>query len=279
MKKLIVILLFVATVSASLLLGYNEGRKVTVEKYKDIQRNTAAEIQFFTSVVFEFEKQVTSNIPIYEDFASPAIEAELRTYLYPYHRTVAESYGHEIADDEAILKLVSEGKLVELKPTDSFYFYGVPKKYRYCTPQTKAVLLRVSEEFQKRLSGYGISGALVKFAVSSAVRPAQYQKSLRLSNSNAINESTHSYGVSFDLFFDDYYVSFPENYNENAASYLNKLRPRIGYMLGDSLRRQFHAVLAQTILELQREGDIIAIYERRQKVYHITFTKSFAENL
>jgi len=115
----------------------------------------------------------------------------------------------------------------------------------------------------------------VKLAISSALRPISYQKGLTKKNINATIESTHTYGISFDIFFDDYYISFPEPTTSNNVSreLQEKFRTRFGFLTGDALRRQFHSVLMETLIELQDEGMIYAILERKQHCYHVTILK------
>jgi len=91
---------------------------------------------------------------------------------------------------------------------------------------------------------------------------------------NAVAESTHSYGVSVDLFFDDYYVVFPEAEGEGVlANIVSRVRSRLGYLAGDALRRQGKTLLAMTVHRLQKEGVIYVTLERNQRCFHITVVK------
>ena len=40
--------------------------------------------------------------------------------------------------------------------------------------------------------------------------------------------------------------------------------------MGDALRRQFKSTLMETLLELQREGEIYVFYEEDNRCYHVT---------
>ncbi len=278
MKNVLMILVFTASVSASLLLGIRYGRESAVKQHRKETGIIIEELKSYRSILYEVEKKVSSGVPIYEDFRTAALESELRSYLYPYHKKIAEKYGVLIESDEEIQPLVEDGSLIKVEPSDGYYFYGVPKKYRYCTPKAKEALDLIQTRFSQKVGNLGIENTSIKFAVSSLLRPVQYQKNLRSSNTNAINESTHSYGVSFDIFFEDFYVSVETGEKSPAFSYISIIQPRTGFMLGDSLRRQLHTLLAQTVLELQREGKIYAIFEYRQKVFHVTFTEDFYNN-
>ncbi|MCP4763843.1 MAG: hypothetical protein GY870_18875 [archaeon] len=113
---------------------------------------------------------------------------------------------------------------------------------------------------------------VVKIAISSATRPKDYQKGLTKRNINASFESTHNYGTSFDIYFEDFYISFPEPRTDNSTSMKlqEQLKRRFGFLTGDALRRQFHSILMETLLQLQDEEILYAILERKQHCYHVT---------
>ncbi|MFW5808613.1 MAG: DUF5715 family protein [Spirochaetota bacterium] len=259
--------------------GYHAGKRHQETVYTEREEASIEEFASFSGLVYEIERTVTSSIPIYNDFRTAQTERTLRMFLYPYHKEVALRYGVPVGDDDSIQLLLADGKLVEVPPTESYYYYGVPGQYRFLTPEAKSALGLVAERFQMKLAAYGITGVVVKFAVSSALRPNDYQEALMIKNRNAVGESTHSYGVSFDIFFDDFYVSIPGDRWPLTAAYIGAIRPRIGFVLGDALRRQFRTVLAETVLELQSEGLLYVIHEYHQKVYHITFTPRYAASL
>ena len=166
-----------------------------------------------------------TRLPIYDDFRTAAREAELRRHLLADHLQVAQAVGVQ--------------------------------------PPAHG-LKRLTERLQQVLNRYG-DYPPIKIALSSVIRPAAYQESLRRSNANASLVSSHSYGVSFDIFYDDFFVDLP---GDDPA--LEPLRLRMGFLLGRSLRRQFHAVLAETLLELQSDGKVYVIWERNQRCYHVT---------
>lgn len=201
-----------------------------------------------------------------------------------------------VEDQAALARLVEDGRLVSVPNTadTSFFYYNVKDDHRYLTPGAKLGLEKIGERFNallrervERKMGAERSAELplVKFAVSSALRPASYQAGLRGRNANASFVSSHSAGVSFDLFYDEYYVSLdlpgtgslkPKTGFDAAdqAELLDTagddLRRRLGYLQGASLRRQFRAMLTETLLQLQSEGWIYAILELNQRCYHVT---------
>ena len=246
----------------------------------------------------DFKRYVIQNVAAYEDYINSEREKELRTYLLMDHLKIARDLKYApVNNDQEIAKLVKEG---QLKYVDSgagypFYFYNVPKELRYLRGFTKEGLNLISDRFSKNLfeklkvsavassqdsqpgqKSQKINERLsdkfkVKLAISSAVRPVEYQKALRGRNGNASFESTHSYGISVDIFYDDFYVtSGSGSENSFKKSDLEKIRKINGFNLGGSLRRQFQTVLSKTLLELQREHKLYAILETNQKCYHVT---------
>jgi hypothetical protein len=180
----------------------------------------------------------------------------------------AKKKGLYVRDAAQSSKMISENKFVSIDKNNFYYFYGVPRQNRYLVPAASDLLTTIGSRFSGKLHAKGVN-ASVKFAVSSALRWDEYQNKLKEKNANAISESSHSYGASFDIFYDDYSAfpdfAFIEN-RENAK----QIRSAIAYLAGDSLRRQFKTVMAETLAELQEEGSLYFIYESRQKCFHIT---------
>ncbi|MBU44634.1 MAG: hypothetical protein CMN76_15540 [Spirochaetaceae bacterium] len=242
-------------------------------------REIAAHIEAFKDQAYKTERFYIENLPIYEDWTAPEKERDLRKFLLKEHLAVVEKAGLEpVGSAEEIQNLAASGSLENLKQDKStpYYFYNVGKEYRYLHPAAHKGLLLLAERFQqvlhRNLEGKdGFKPVVIKFAISSALRPVQYQKNLRKQNANASFVSSHSYGLSFDLFYDSFYVNLPESEAPGAIQEsMENLRVRTGFLLGASLRRQFRAALAETLLQLQREGLLYAIYERNQRCYHVT---------
>jgi len=214
-------------------------------------------------------------IPIYEDYADAQKEEALRKYLFNEHYAAVKKSGMKPVTSAAeIPAFVEKNLLVPVKAdTDSlFYFYGVKEENRFLTPSTLASLDKICVNFNKKLEDLKLPA--VKIAVSSALRPDEYQKDLRKNNQNATLISTHSYGMSFDIFYDDYYlVLLQPKLNTIPNEFADKLRRRFGFILGDSLRRQLRTMLFQTLIDMQDSGEIYVTAEKNQHCYHITAIK------
>ena len=233
------------------------------------------DLSMYVDKVYAVQRTIIEGVPIYDDFMKPGFESELRTYLFPRHIEAARSLGvGPVGDMDECNKLVEKGALVSIDGEDlPYYFYGVKKEHRYLTPGAARGLDIIASTFREVQKEHGIN-APIKFALSSALRPASYQGQLRGTNMNAVAESTHSYGVSVDLFFDDFYVVLPETEDEGVLeSIASRIRSRLGYLAGDALRRQGKTLLAMTVHRLQKEGVIYVTLERNQRCFHITVVK------
>lgn len=220
-----------------------------------------------------FERRIIDGFPIYQDWATPEKEQELRRHLLQDHLAVAESLKlRPVADRVELDERLKAGTLKSLEQNREtpFFFYNVKKEHRALVP----LAVEGMEILARRLNARtGTKDITVKYAVSSALRTVEYQEGLRDRNANASFVSSHSYGISFDVFYDAYFVALPApgpTGNAELDRALDNLRVRSGYWLGESLRRQLHAMLAETLIALQKEGVLYAILEKNQRCYHVT---------
>lgn len=227
--------------------------------------------------IYRIERAVIEHVPIHEDFTSPQKEAELRRYLLPAHLDAVKRAGlAELRQDSDIAAQKDSGALRELASGGDalYYFYNVRKELRLLAPFAAEGLARITGRFQQNLKKRTTLPP-VKIAISSALRPLSYQHGLRGRNPNATLESSHCFGASFDIFYDEYFVRLPVD--ERACSLSRRAQEtsnrRLGFLMGAALRRQFHAALMETLLELQDEGVLYAILEKHQRCYHVTILK------
>jgi hypothetical protein len=242
--------------------------------YRYYSFHIASDVKRYLDTIKTIERGYVEHIPLYNDYSTPLMEMKLRTYLFPAHMEVARKSGITPPEhDDAIPDIVSNGKLIDLKSgsDELYYFYNVNKKYRVLSPNAVCGLSALTRRFQKNIA-LRAKLSRVKIALSSVLRPVSYQLGLREKNYNATMATTHSYGVSFDIFYDDYYVALPRPICSNKISeaLLMQLRTRMGFLMGDALREQFRSVLMETLIQLQDEGVIYVILEKQQRCYHVT---------
>jgi hypothetical protein len=254
-----------------LMLGSGAGYLILKKNQRETLERWSREISRFTDDVYGLERSVIESVPIYSDYATDKKEAVLRTHLLADHLEVGRKHGLDPAMDPDQAK--REGKLVPIlrNPNSLFFFYGLKKENRFLTPLARQGLEEVTRRFNENLRKRG-GKAKVKLALSSAFRSESFQKRLRRENPNASVVSSHSYGASFDIFWDDYFVAVEGVYDIPLPmkDSFGKLTSRTGFLLGDALRRQFKTVLMETLIQMQKEGKLYAILERRQRCYHIT---------
>ncbi|HDP80209.1 MAG TPA: hypothetical protein ENN21_05135 [Spirochaetes bacterium] len=244
--------------------------------YVYLERTVTGDLKNYLGEIYRAERAVVENLPIYEDWTSPEKEQKLRRYLLNDHLEAVRKTGLEPVRNDNEIPALAEKNI--LKPLDGrerlYYFYNVKKEYRYLAPFAAEGLDLLCRRFQGKLNRKGAVPP-VKIAISSAIRPVTYQTDLRKRNLNAGLESSHPYGVSFDIFYDDYFVSLPDASGRLPLSraVVSTLNRKFGFVLGDSLRRQFRAALAETLMDLQDEGLLYAILEKRQRCYHVTILK------
>jgi len=219
------------------------------------------------------ERQFVENIPIYEDYATPDKEQNLRKYLNDAHIRIAESRGiGPVKNEDDRAMYILEGALVAIEKSEKYFFYNVDKNYRYLTSSANRGLNNLCSHYQDTLNKKtGLPP--VKIAISSALRPSKYQDDLKNKNPNASLISTHSYGTTIDIFYDEYYVLLPETAGLNIISNnaIAMMRTKLGYTIGSSLRRQLRTALVETLLDLQEKGALYVIQEKNQRCYHVTF--------
>jgi len=262
MKKKIILSWIISTaliISVSVLIIYKKEKALTdyVAAYQDMSYKT--------------ERGFIENIPVYRDYATPALQSELQKFNLKAH--AAQVVRHGIAplkNPDDINANVASGKLVSVSSdVDSlYYFHNVQKEYRYLTPQGKSGLETVAARFQQKIQAHKAGLPPVKLAVSSVIRTVDYQE--KIFGRKFV--STHSYGGCFDIFFDDYFVQLPAPATSGDAENRIKksLNSRTGFLLGDALREQYRTILMETLLELQREKILYAFLEDDRRCYHIT---------
>lgn len=229
----------------------------------------ANKIEEFLDHARRFERRIIDNVPIYEDWSTPDREAKLRKHLLSDHLAVIQMMKLEpIQDQIEVDTKVKDGSLrvLEQNRDTPYFFYNVKKENRVLAPMAADGLAFIAKRLNTSTDGF------IKIAISSATRSIDYQGTLRTRNANASLVSSHSYGISFDIFYDSFFVSLPAMITGNTEidRSLESLRVRVGYWLGDALRRQLHSLLAETLIQLQNEGKLYAILEKNQRCYHVT---------
>ncbi|PKL16858.1 MAG: hypothetical protein CVV49_14125 [Spirochaetae bacterium HGW-Spirochaetae-5] len=228
-------------------------------------------VSAYQDMAYKAERGFIESIPVYRDFAKPAMISELTKFNLKDSAAGAAEHGIvPLKDIDDINANIKSGKLVTVdSPGEKlYYFHNVQKEYRYLTPQGKAGLELAAARFQQKIQAHKQGLPVVKLAISSVIRTVDYQE--KIFGRKFV--STHSYGGCFDIFFEDYFVQLPipDNTGSTEEKIRKSLHGRTGFLMGDALREQFHSVLMETLLELQRENRIYVFFEEENRCYHIT---------
>jgi hypothetical protein len=245
--------------AAAVLLG------ASLSVYSKIVRNTRA----LAAQMIAEKRRAFEQVP-----ALAASEADtLRTFLNAEHVERAMEMGvGPIADHEEALALLQQGKLVQIA-TNPYYAvqemdYSVP----YVTPHTSNLLTLIGMRFQQALQEQGLP--LYRYVITSATRTVEDQERLRGVNGNAADTSSHVFGTTVDLHYQEFDYSPDQDSTADgfwiSRSLLQRLLRRELSHLNDERQARLKAILGRVLTELQDEGAVLVIYERLQPVYHLT---------
>ncbi|TXD79482.1 M15 family metallopeptidase [Algoriphagus ratkowskyi] len=145
-----------------------------------------------------------------------------------------------ISSESHFESLIKENKLVLVSQGAGYDVMKLTHSHPYITPYSKIVLEELGQAFQM------LTDTESFFTITSVTRTPEQQQSLRKRNRNATSgESSHSYGVSFDIS----YIRFNGKKGGN---------------------RDAQKKLEMILDEYQKSDKILFIKERNQSCYHVT---------
>ncbi len=181
-----------------------------------------------------------------------------------------------------VLGCAREAGLVRLGDSPYYWVGRLTYSVPYVTPSAAAVLDSIGVRFQAKLARFGLPP--YQFYVSSVLRTQEDQAALRRVNVNAARStSSHEFGTTFDIQFRRY------RYAGDPASELWQpafpfLRDEFAGELAAFYRRttetypsRMLALLGETLIELEDEGLLITVMERRQPVFHTTVAQRLVQ--
>lgn len=194
-----------------------------------------------------------------------------------------------------------------LVPIDSSGQYWIVRELDHSeplvTPATLELLREIGRRFHGRLQAEGLPP--YRFEVTSALRTAASQASLRGDNPNAApGRSAHEYGTTIDITYAAFAAPGSVGSEAGVATSSAREGPAPAAPSPDSASaagsgggpawleahiardraarletvaarrsRELQAFLGEVLLELQREGAALVLLERRQPVFHITVAR------
>lgn len=172
--------------------------------------------------------------------ASHKLTDRLRDYM-----TVTNKNGITPLDNEAAIK--SAEQLLSVSASEYYIIDDLTHSYPYLTEDGLALLNEIGERFHQKLATTSLAGT--KFIVTSLTRTKESVSRLTKSNRNAVTNSPHLYGVSFDITYSRFHLPY------------TRLR---------SCHKQYlKEALAQAIQEQRESNNCWATKERNQRCFHV----------
>lgn len=163
------------------------------------------------------------------------------------HIEAARALGIEpIETDADILRL--RRPVVKVASCRDFFVDELSHSYPYLVPEAAALLTEIGHAFRDSLRARG--GGDYRIKVTSVLRTPTTVKRLRRVNRNAVEESTHSYGTTFDISYSKFICDSDTGTRRTFEDLKN--------------------LLAEVLYRLRDEGRCYVKYEYRQSCFHIT---------
>jgi len=141
---------------------------------------------------------------------------------------------------------VDSGKLIPILPTENYFVDTMRYSFPFAVPKTKEFIDTIAARFQAKLVNTRYHGA--RIVVTSVLRTKSSVARLVRHNRNAIRNSAHLHGTTFDLSYANY--DFKRPLHPTEAEYLKE-------------------VLAVTLFELRNEKKCWVTYEIFQTCFHV----------
>jgi hypothetical protein len=143
-------------------------------------------------------------------------------------------------------EITSNKKLEKVIPK-KFLIQKLTHSYPYLKPETYILLTEICQAFQAKLKGTSLEQTVP--IVTSLTRTIESNKLLQKVNQNAQKRSTHLYGMALDL------------------AYSNFHHPKM--KLRSCHNKYLKEVLASVLSDFRKQKRCWAVYETREKCFHI----------
>lgn len=218
-------------------------------------------ICFFTCRLSETESKV---YPLIEEITIPQ-ETHQQTKEYtPFDGNYDKAFNdlhHMHAEESAKFGFASMSthqdtnrikcKFVYLKPGEynDFVVDSLPHSIPIMIPQTANLIEKIGANFRDSLNEIGFVDC--KIVITSITRTEEDIRKLRRNNKNAIHDSAHRHGTSFDISWLQFH---PVDSLDTRTPYQSILKKNLGKVLN----------------RLKQEGKCYVKYEAQQMCFHIT---------
>ena len=142
-----------------------------------------------------------------------------------------------------VQRFARTGKLVRIRSGEGYLVAGMTHSYPYLTPRSATFLTALGAAYKKACLKQGVPYR--PFILTSALRTRQTVSSLMKVNGNAVRESSHLYGTTFDI---------------SWAHFGNARRPS----------QKNLNVLVRVLESFRNDNACLVKYEKQQTCFHIT---------
>lgn len=139
--------------------------------------------------------------------------------------------------------------LVKIVSNRDYYVDELTHSHPYLVAPAATLLSDIARAFRDSLAARG--GGDYRIKVTSVLRTPATVGKLKRRNVNAVEESTHLYGTTFDISYSKFICDSPKN-------------PRT--------QEDLKNLLGEILFKFREEGRCLVKYERKQSCFHITAT-------
>lgn len=211
--------------------------------------------------------------------------AQLRRSRNARHVALAQHLGvGPPATRAEVDSLARAGALVRIQTGDRWVVLEGGASVPYLTPGAAASLDSIAARFADRLATRGLPP--FRFTVSSGLRSTDDQAALRQTNVNAAaGRSSHEFGTTYDITYNPTRYSpapdamppppeiderVPGVFRPVVAEGVAARQREMLDGLAANYPSRLSAALGRALIELEDEGVLVTVRERRQPVYHTT---------
>ncbi|MDO4319389.1 MAG: DUF5715 family protein [Bacteroidales bacterium] len=138
--------------------------------------------------------------------------------------------------------------VVKIESCPEYFVDELTHSYPYLVPEAAGLLSEIGRNFNDSLAARG--GGHYRIKVTSVLRTPVTVKRLRRVNRNAVEESTHSFGTTFDISYSKFICDSDEAPHRTFEDLKN--------------------LLGEILYDLRANGRCWVKYEARQSCFHIT---------
>lgn len=164
------------------------------------------------------------------------------------HLSAAQAIGLSHGPENRAEAAKMKNQLQQITTNPYYVVEDLTHSLPYLVPAAARRLDSIGKEFNDILMRNNLPH--YRFRVTSVLRSQEDIRRLKRCNSNSVSNSPHNYGTTFDI----------------GYCHFDKVTQTTDSMADDNLK----LVLAQTLLNQQRDGHIYVKYEYKQGCFHIT---------